>query len=162
MALHPSCMQDGKFLVEFLISHPSDKQYNEPNKRYWTEFHQSFGSYKLHEKYHLVKPSIDRIAFCKQNSLVAFSQWVYLNHNDVLLHGPFNFAIINGRKSRDRVSLSDWQILAKLNNDYDNAAPSIALSALTINIDTAQYSCHSDNTVNARVQAFLYQHFIDN
>jgi hypothetical protein len=160
MSQHPSAMQDGKFLVEFLIAHPSDSKFNEPNKRYWTEFHHCFGSYKLHEQYHLVKPSIDRPAYCRKNSLVPFSQWVNLNHSDVLIHGPFNFASINGRKTRDRVSLSDWQVLAKSPHLYNNPAPNITLSAFSVHLDTAQFSQHSDKKVSARVQAFLFsQHF---
>ena len=33
--LSPSCMQTGKFLVDFYISHPSDWCYNSVNQRIW-------------------------------------------------------------------------------------------------------------------------------
>ena len=39
LSLHPSSMQDGKFLVEFYICHPDDKAFNGTNQRYWLEYH---------------------------------------------------------------------------------------------------------------------------
>ena len=31
----PSCMQTGKFLVDYYISHPADWRYNVVNQRFW-------------------------------------------------------------------------------------------------------------------------------
>jgi hypothetical protein len=39
MLLYPSCLQDGRFLVEFYICHPADSQYNAVNQRFWLQYH---------------------------------------------------------------------------------------------------------------------------
>ena len=36
--LLPSCMQTGKFLVDFYISHPADWRYNAVNQRFWLQY----------------------------------------------------------------------------------------------------------------------------
>ena len=33
---------------------------------------------------------------------VPFSAWVHLNHDDVYINGPFHFAVLNGRQTKDR------------------------------------------------------------
>jgi hypothetical protein len=40
---HPSALQDGKLFVNFLIGHPSDRQFNAPNQRLWPEYHERQG-----------------------------------------------------------------------------------------------------------------------
>jgi hypothetical protein len=39
IALHPTCLQDGKFLAEFYIAHSSDTRFNQVNQRYWLHYH---------------------------------------------------------------------------------------------------------------------------
>jgi hypothetical protein len=39
MSLYPSCLQDGRFLVEFYISHPADSRYNAVNTCFWLQYH---------------------------------------------------------------------------------------------------------------------------
>ena len=39
MAVHPDCLSDGKFLVDFYILHPDDSNFNAPNQHYWLEYH---------------------------------------------------------------------------------------------------------------------------
>jgi hypothetical protein len=39
MKLHPKCLQDGKFLLQFYIQHCNDDPINLPDKRYWLEYH---------------------------------------------------------------------------------------------------------------------------
>ncbi len=38
MSRYPSCLQDGRFLVEFHICHPSNSCYNAVNQRFWLQF----------------------------------------------------------------------------------------------------------------------------
>ena len=39
MTLYPSCTQDGQFLFEIYLSHPSDWRYNAINQRFWLQYH---------------------------------------------------------------------------------------------------------------------------
>jgi hypothetical protein len=39
MSSYPSCLQDGRFLLEFFICHPSDSRVNAVNQRYWLQYH---------------------------------------------------------------------------------------------------------------------------
>ena len=38
-----------------------------------------------------------KIYLAKEQNLIPFSAWVYLTHDDVFIHGPFDFAIVNGK-----------------------------------------------------------------
>jgi len=38
-SLSPSCLQDGRFLVDFYTLHYSDIRYNATNQRYWLQYH---------------------------------------------------------------------------------------------------------------------------
>ena len=39
MALYPSCLEDGRYIVDFYISHPSDFRFNAINQRFWVQYH---------------------------------------------------------------------------------------------------------------------------
>ena len=39
---HPNALQDGKFLVDFYICHPTDRFFNAVNQCYWLENHPTF------------------------------------------------------------------------------------------------------------------------
>jgi hypothetical protein len=39
MASYSSCLVDGRYLVDFYISHPSDYRYNAINQRFWLQYH---------------------------------------------------------------------------------------------------------------------------
>ena len=112
MTLHPACLQDGKFLVEFYVSHPEDTRYNNVNQRFWLHYHNS-GDVLTPSKQsmtNLIRPSDTSEDLASRKGLVPFRMWANLTHEDTYIHGPFEFATINGRKSRDRVSLDDWKI----------------------------------------------------
>ena len=110
LAIHPRCVEDGKYLVDFYIRHPEDASFNAPNQRYWLEYHHSPSVIRSnHAKtYHLVRPSSDSIRYVVANDLIPYRQWIYLHQEEVYIHGPFDFSIMpNGWKSRDRVSVND-------------------------------------------------------
>ena len=116
----------------------------------------------MQHNYHLVKPSEEQRTYCHNHNLVAFSEWIHIHQDDTYLHGPFNFATLNGRKTRDRVDRKDWEILSQLKEKYDNAPPSLTLSALTIHVDTNSHSEYSDDVVAKRVaNALMSAHFGD-
>ena len=88
---HPACLQDGRFLAQFYICHPADKKYNVI----------------------LIRPSANSESYAEAEGLRPFSQWIRLINADTYIAGPFDFAEVNGRKTRDRISRDQWLILAK-------------------------------------------------
>jgi hypothetical protein len=92
---NPNAMQDGRMFVNFLICHPNDRQFNAPNQRFWPEYHELQGRFAVNSMYHLVKPSPNVSQYIRQKNLVNFSQWIHFSASTIL-HGPFNFAVLNG------------------------------------------------------------------
>ena len=83
----------------------------------------------------LIRPSDTSEDLASRKGLVPFRMWANLTHEDTYIHGPFEFATINGRKSRDRVSLDDWKILAQNSSQYDNDAPKDDLPTYSVHVD---------------------------
>ena len=113
ISLNPSSLQTGKFLVDFYIPHTSDARYNGINQRYWLQYHSRSDISNPHRESstHLIRPSDTSEDFAARHQLVPFRQWINLTHQDTYIHGPFNFATVNGRRTRDRISEEDWKIL---------------------------------------------------
>ena len=151
---NPLAFSDGKFLVEYFIPHPDDDIYSHHNQRFWKEYHARVGAYQIHENYHLVKPSNNSDLYCKSKSLTPFRKWTHLNHPDTFIHGPFEFATINGRKTRDRISNTDFEILLKAKNKYDNEPPVLISTQTSFHIDTAFHTELQAQDVTNKVQVF--------
>ena len=150
----PSVFADGKFIVEFFVSHPDDIEYSHQNRRFWREFHTNLGGSRLYESYHLIKPSSNSDTYCKDKLLHPFQQWIHLNHPDVFIHGPFDFATIIGKKTADRLTQHDLEILSKAKDKYDNASPVLMMFQTSFHINTALHSEHDSQHVTNRVQAY--------
>ena len=110
MSIHPACLQDGRFLVDFYILHPKDHLFGVPNQRFWLEYHRpgssAFARWK--SSYHLVQPTKESHLYAKSRGLVPYRQWMYILHDTVFIHGPFEFTMTaRGRQSMDRVSVED-------------------------------------------------------
>jgi hypothetical protein len=58
-----------------------------------------------------------------------------LTHSDTYIHGPFDFASINARKTRDRTSQSDWDILSKQTSMFHNPLPRFDLPSSSIHVN---------------------------
>ena len=52
-----------------------------------------------------------------------------------VIHGPFDFAVVKSRKTRDRISEKDWQILIANKTQYDNDAPRFQAHVVNINVN---------------------------
>ena len=134
-------MQTGKFLVPFYSSHPADWRYNDVNQRFWIQYFKE--SDVLHpyqsSKTHLVRPSTLSAVYAIRNNLVPARKYVYLLHEDTFIHGPFDFATVNSRKTRDRISQQDWQVLASFSHLFQNPI---------LSFDVPTYSVHVDNGVH--------------
>ena len=71
----------------------------------------------------------------EKRNLVPYRDWVSLGDSSVI-DGPFDFAVVRGRKMRDRISEKDWQILMANKSQYDNDVP--RFQAHIVNIDVNQ------------------------
>ena len=110
---HPSALKDGRFIVDFYTCHPADKRYNAINQRYWLEYHPKLEVANPYRDRctHIIRPSAQLPSYAIAEGLQPFSQWMRLTNADTFIVGPFDFAIINGRKSKDRVPFAQWKIL---------------------------------------------------
>ena len=77
-----------------------------------------------------------------------------MNHPDVFIHGPFDFATIIGKKTADRLTQHDLEILSKAKDKYDNASPVLMMFQTSFHINTAFHSEHDSQHVTNRVQAY--------
>ncbi len=70
VALYPSCLQDGHFLVDFYLAHPSDICCNAINQQFWLQYPNQtpavFGTMDAH----LINPSDTSENQAKQHLLV--------------------------------------------------------------------------------------------
>ena len=153
---YPQCLQTGKFIVNFLIEHPKDTTKSFENKRYWTEYHESSSFKQLGTKYHLIQPSETSQIIAKQQNLVPYREWINLSDPSILIHGPFNFATLNNRKTRDRVSTTNWEILRSSSKLYDDSPPHLSkLIQSNVYWNQPIQLQQSSTEVNTRTSQFL-------
>ena len=100
---YPLCLDDGCYAVDFYISHLAEFRCNAINRRFWIQYHNGndlSGPCSSLDT-HLICPSDTSTAYAKRNKLLPFHRFLNLTHTDTYIHGPFNIATINGRKSCD-------------------------------------------------------------
>ena len=154
---HPSCLQDGRFLVEFFIEHHRDQQLDITNRRYWLEYHESNSHKSISVDYHILQPSQYSESVATSKRLTPYREWINIDDSDILLHGPFNFATLNNRKTRDRVAEHDWNILAQCKTKYDNFAPKITQRVMHLDITQPIYEqVRNDKEVSQRCHTFMF------
>jgi hypothetical protein len=162
MHLHPSCLQDGKFIFNFLFQHHNDNQVYITDQQFWLEYYQSDHAKSLSTDYHIIQPSEVTTKIAKSRNLIPYREWSYINHSEVFLHGPFNFATNNEQKTRDRISQVDWNLLRSMHTHYNNDPPTITNHIADINVYENPCTRITKHTVSSRIDAFLYQmHFDD-
>ena len=139
ISLYPAALQDGRFLVEFYLSHPNDVRCNAINQRFWLQYRDHVAPTFGHIDSHLITPSDTSESKALQLNLIPVRCWVNLTHIDTFIHGPFDFATVRGRKTRDRVGQMDWDVLCTKSSMFVNKVPSFSLPT---------YSIHSDRGVH--------------
>jgi len=72
-------------------------------------------------------------------------------HEDTFIHGPFNFATVQNRMTRDRIGQVDLQALANHSHMYQNSVPSF---------DVPTYSIHVNNGVHFRFLIVIMKCFL--
>jgi hypothetical protein len=130
-------MLDGQFLFKFYICHPADWRYNAVNQRYWIQFHgrKDFTHPSLTTETHLDLPSDTSDDYAQHHNLLSFRKGLNITHLDTYIHGPFEFATVCGRKTRDRISQDDWDILRKHSSMFQNPLPTFNVPTYSIHVD---------------------------
>ena len=127
MKLRPSCLQDGSFLCDFYVLHTFDDTADLTEKRYWLEYHEILDSKHLSSEYHMVQPTEFSRELAYKRNLVPYHLWISIFDPETYIHGPFNFAMRNGRQTRDRISKIDWDILISNKTKYSNDPPATSI-----------------------------------
>jgi hypothetical protein len=93
ISLYPLCMQEGRFLFEFNICHPSDFRYNAINQRYWLQYHDLLDIQSPHttSERHMIRPPNSSASYATRHKMVPFRKWLNISHLDTYIHGPFEF-----------------------------------------------------------------------
>jgi hypothetical protein len=137
MSLYPSCLQNGRFLVEFYTCHPSDSWFNAINQRFWLQYHtdSELQSPLPTTETHLDRSSDTSVDYANCHKLSAFQKWVNLTHQDTFIHGPFDFSSVNGRKTQDCVSQTDWDVLKSHCHMFHNPLPFFNVPSYSNHVD---------------------------
>ena len=153
---HPQCLQDGRFLAEFYIEHYRDIKIKACHRRFWLEYHKT-NSYKtLSSDYHILQPSQYSETAATRLNLIPFRDWIQIDDPAISIHGPFEFATLQGRKTRDRIATSDWQALAHRQSAFHNPAPAITTDILHLDVTQPLYEQVSNQQVAARCENFMF------
>ena len=70
-----------------------------------------------------------------------------MSHLDTFIHGPFDFALIRGRKSRDRISQDDWDILGRHTSMFNNPLPRFDVPTYSIHVDRGAHVTYHDKAL---------------
>ena len=147
------CLQDGKFLVEFYIAHRDDSRYNAINRRHWIQYHAigDISHPNSASDTHHVRPSDTSEAYASSHGLVPFRKWINLTHESVYIHGPFEFATVHRRKTRDRISQTDWDVLTSHKPMFQNKIPSFDLPTYLIHVDRGTHVAYHDSNTSLQL-----------
>ena len=147
-------MSDGRFLVEFYVCHPKDNSYNAANQRYWLEYHKRTSRYQLHQNYYLIKPTPNCATHIERLNVIPFRQWVTIHDPETYILGPFDFATIHGRKTKDRIDPKHWKQLIAHQSKFSNEIPSLKFTPhFSYHVNTPPYQTfHCDNVIK-RIRA---------
>jgi hypothetical protein len=141
-ALYPSALWDGRFFVKFYIWHPADVRYNATNQRFWLQYCPRNGVSHGHLDAHLIAPSDASEERATCHHLLPIRCWANLTHANTYIHGPFDFATVNGRETRDRVDMEAWNALAANSLMFCNATPCFDLPSYSIHVDHGIHMTH--------------------
>ena len=89
---------------------------------------------------HLIRPSYTSKSYASHHNLIPYQKYINLTHLDTYIHGPFKFATINHRKSRDRICQSDWVVLKSHCDLFHNPLPSFDVPTYSVHIDAGAHT----------------------
>ena len=106
LSLHPTGMQDDKYIDVFCICHPEDTTFSSANQCYQLEYHSASKiiGFDRHHSTHPIRPSSSSTFWTVRSgrtvttiSSVNQTRQLWHLHNNI--HGPFDFASVNGRRT---------------------------------------------------------------
>jgi hypothetical protein len=125
--------------------HPNDVQCNATNQWFWLQYCNhtapTFGPIDAHL---LTLSDTSKSQALRHHLLVPVCCWVNLTHGDTFIHGPFNFATVRGRKTRDCIDQTDWDVLSSKSSMFVNKVPQFTLPTYSIHLDCGVYSIFTD------------------
>ena len=95
------------------IKHPDNAAYDLLYQIFLSEYHALFAKDIQSHKYHLLWPSSTSSKFTKSHKLTPYNNRIYIHHLENYIHGPFNFAFLNGHRMKDEILKEAWNILIK-------------------------------------------------
>jgi hypothetical protein len=135
VSLYPSCLHNGCFLVKFYMAHSAGACYNAINQLFWLQYCDcnapTFGTMDAH----LITPSDTSADCAAHHHLVTVIIWVNLTHGDTYLHGPFDFAVVHGRRTCYCIGQDSWDALATKTSMFTNRIPHFDLPIYSIYVD---------------------------
>jgi hypothetical protein len=142
MAFYSSCLVDGRYLIDFYISHPSDYLYNAINQRFWLQYHSrdDILANSTSANTHLLRPTDSSETYAARHKLLPLRTYINLTHTDTFIQGPFDFATINKRNSRDRISQLEWDILKSHCDLYHNPLPRFDIPTYSVHVDASAHT----------------------
>jgi hypothetical protein len=162
MASYSSRLIDGRYLVDFYISHPSNSRYNAINKCFWLQNHiqDDIMANSTSATTHLIRPSDSSETYTSRHKILPFRKYINLTHSETFIHGLFDFSTINNQKSRDRICQSDWDILKSHCDLYHNPLPCFDVPTYSVHVDagahTTFYSAALSNVLFPSAQCTLH------
>jgi hypothetical protein len=117
--------------------HHEDVRFNATNQQYWLQYH-SIGNITTltsSTTMHLIWPSDTSEALAACSLLVPFRRWLNLMHSDSFLRGLFNFATINGWKTRNHVLQVDWDLFSCHRSQLSNSLSWFDMTLYSIHVN---------------------------
>jgi hypothetical protein len=93
---------------------------------------------------HLIHPSETSDDYALRHKFLSFRKWLNITHLDTYIHGPFEFATIQGCKTCDRVSQDDWDVLRKYSSMFQNPLPRFDVPTYLIHVDRGGHVTYHD------------------
>ncbi len=150
MSSYPSCLKDGKDVVDFYVVHPSDFCYNTINQRFWLQYNVQdnlLGPCSSLDT-HLICPPDTSKAYAKCYKQLPFHCFVDLTHSGTYIHGPFNFATIHGKKSCNWICQADWDMLWSQTSIFHNPIPSFEEPTHPVHVDPCAHMTFHDTCLS--------------
>ena len=104
---------------------------------------------------HRIWPSAQLPSYAIAKGLRSFSECMRLTKTDTFIVGPFDFTVINGHKSKDKVLFTQRKVLSKLKHLFNTDNECQVSLCLTIqctvgnyirNLNRCLYTCNSWHT----------------
>ncbi len=136
-------------MVDLYIPHPSDCRYNAINQRFWLQYHATndIDTPTSSTCTHLIKPTDSSADYAARHHLTAFRQWIRITEPSTFIHGPFDFAIVHNRKTRDRIPQSAWDVLALRRDMFSNKVPRFDIPSYSIHVDQSFHTSYHDDAI---------------